>query len=61
MGGLLKLDIVAVAEGCPDTAEYSERSPLVIALGNWNSEILVFWVPGPLLNQLSIESSPERS
>ena len=37
MSALLKLDVVAVAEGRPNTAEYSESTPLILALGNWYS------------------------
>ena len=56
---LLELYIVAVAKGWSNAAVDSERTPLVLALGNWYSEILVFRVPGTLLNQLCVESGPE--
>ena len=58
---LLKLDIVAFSEGLPNAAVNSESTPLVLALGYWYSQILVFWVPGPLLNQLRVESSPNKN
>ena len=58
---LLNLDVIAVTEGLPKAAVHSESTPLVLALGYWYSQILVFWVPGPLLNQLGVESSPETN
>jgi len=61
MGTFFKLDVVAVAEGLPNAAVYCEGSPLILALGYWYSQILVFWVPGPLLNQLRVESSPKQT
>ena len=61
MSRLLKLDVISVAESWSNATVNSERTPLVIALGNWNSKVLVFRVPSTLLNQLGIESSPERS
>ena len=56
---LLEFYIVAVAKGWPNTAVNSKSTPLFLALGNWHSEILVFWEPGTLLNQLRVESGPE--
>ena len=61
MSTFFKLDVVAVAEGLPNAAVNSESTPLILALGYWYSQILVFWVPGPLLNQLCVESSPETN
>ena len=61
MGTFFKLDVVAVAEGLPNAAVNSESTPLILALGYRNSKVLVFWVPGPLLNQLCVESSPETN
>ena len=61
MRALIKLDIITVVEGLPNAAVHSESTPLVLALGYWYSQILVFWVPGPLLNQLGVERSPETN
>ena len=61
MRALIKLDIITVTEGLPNAAVHSESPPLVLALGYWYSQILVFWVPGPLLNQLCVESSPNTN
>ena len=58
MRALLEFDVEAVAECWPNAAKDSERLPLVLARGDRNCEILVFRVPGALLNQLCVESSP---
>ena len=61
MGTFFKLDVVAVAEGLPNAAVNSESTPLTRSRRDRNSKVLVFWVPGPLLNQLRVESSPNTN
>ena len=56
MCALVKLNVVAIAKCWSYAAKDCERFSLVLSRRYWDCEILVFRIPGSLLNQLRVES-----